>query len=191
MLRYRDSTINKLTVATGTSEPKPFPGKYPTRLYIVYKDSSTYIGKPFAYPVAYDATFITEFDRAHILTQIDVSARKVVYQNRVFHFYHPSTFAQLPGSANSASFTAFTKLAVWFNLPFRALRLYGLKYPTYASKSVSVPDFGKRYLSELKQLQAPGPGENAKKLKLTRAREKSIYDVYNAANKYYSTTRSF
>lgn len=72
MLKYQPSRVRRMSVATMATVPKPFPGKFPTRVLVDYRDGHTYIGKPFPW--------IQDFSKVLSLIEFDKGSRILTIQ---------------------------------------------------------------------------------------------------------------
>lgn len=138
MLKYSLAKIIKLHLNAKRCLPKPFPGKFPTHIYIKTqvgeKEFTEYIGKPFqqlgpAAAAAYadwqkgpQIVHLIEFDRgSKIFEWGGTKFCQTIFNLRLFQIYHPMCSA-MPLATSTAD---------WFNSPWVVIRK---PVPFYLSK---------------------------------------------------------
>jgi hypothetical protein len=102
MLRIDQNFVSRLRVPKGTPSPKPFPGRYPTRISARWLDPKDhrilreYIGKPslalnrLIYTHQKDLLVgLVEFDRVHKIVQYDALKDGPMWSRHLFPIYHP------------------------------------------------------------------------------------------------------
>lgn len=175
MIRINEAFIDKLPAATADMKPKPFPGRYPTRVWISFSYKDVYLGKPtvqmcnklarLVYP-EFMALEMVEFDRGAKF--FGFTQGGVVGCNEYLQLYHPGmpfTF----GAAGRMS---------WFGMPFRTLRVG--KHSFYTTQAPPNDMHLKQYISQRLSPQLIKPV--VVKLKPTRPQPRS--DEYESVLKY-------
>ena len=101
MREINASYVASLRVPKGTPAPKPFPGRYPTRISAIWMDPQDhrvlceYIGKPnlalnrLLYKHQNLLMGLVEFDRVHKIMLFDPTKDGVSWSRHLFPLYHP------------------------------------------------------------------------------------------------------
>jgi hypothetical protein len=98
MREINASYVASLRVPKGTPAPKPFPGRFPTRisaLWVAPDGEHSYIGKPNAtlnrllYTHLNWLRGFVEFDRAHKIMLFDPDKDGALWSRHLFPLYHP------------------------------------------------------------------------------------------------------
>lgn len=120
MFRIREALIDKLPAATPATRPKPFPGRYPTRVWFEFADGHTYLGKPSTLLCQqlgkmpfkdFLVLKMIEFDRAAKF--FGFRDGSVIGCKEYLSFYHPGMPFEFGASGR----------VLWFGSPFRTLRV--------------------------------------------------------------------
>lgn len=150
-MRFRDSVVRKLVMRTAPVAC-PFPGRFPTRLWIKWTDGTVYVGKPFLLMKHQRRlSELKEFDRAGVICRVN-TAKKVRIQEPIFCAYHPG----IAGNWRWSRFVTLMNSAFWFGKGVSCTSFKTqvnerlVRIPFYYPTCLSAKEAVRRYHEEVK-----------------------------------------